>query len=603
MSSGTRFTARCSTGGCIPLAEWSFTAPWRRVWNVCTHPLIRKWRPNSLCIVKKAVTTSALFDISSSRARTRHSVMLTGNPLQCWNTRVISCPGSRAIADRNSIWRSSKESAIRITRWATWSGRLQCTIAMATRAAEAGVLAAQANAMICLPHTAESIPFFLRAIELDPKLVRRTPPCRGYTATLARRTVRRNTRSWPTSCGGTSAIVSACPSLISTMIRVTGDQLRATETLEEWKRAYPTEFQPVNGLTLIHNFLGDFKRAIEEGHEAVKRNPFHGYPYSNLAHAYRGIGRFDDARKTAERAVALDIETLPIRRLLYQLAVLAGDEEAAGRHLDWCRDKPREYDMIGARAQAAGYFGKVREARQLYEDTALMAERRNLADAGNGHLAWATWMEVAYGNMSTALQEARRVLSHSPSYDPRLRAALTLALTGYPGDAQAIAGESSSSNPEHTIVNSVLVPIVRAGIELSHSRPARAIEELRIVAPYELGFVAVLAPIYLRAQSYLMQGSSLQAAAEFQRLLDHRGSDPFSPFYAVAPVGMARALAMAGDVAGSLLAYEQFFRGWAGADPDVPVLLEARKEYDLIKHGGGRKGKLPRTKTARRLAS
>src|SRR5262249_42748298 len=103
---------------------------------------------------------------------------------------------------------------------------------------------------------------------------------------------------------------------------VTGDQTLASETLEEWKRTYPDEFQPVNSLALIHNFLGRFDRAVAEGLEAVKRNPSHGFPYSNLAHAYRGAGRFDDARKTAERAVALNIETLPTRRLLYQLAVI-----------------------------------------------------------------------------------------------------------------------------------------------------------------------------------------------------------------------------------------------------------------------------------------
>src|SRR5262249_29431353 len=244
---------------------------------------------------------------------------------------------------------------------------------------------------------------------------------------------------------------------------VTGDQLRATKALEEWKQAFPNEFEPVNGLTLIHNFLGNFERAIEEGTEAVKRNSAHGYPYSNLAHAYRGMGQFDDARKTAERAVALNIETLPTRRLLYQLAVLARDEEATARHLNWCRDKPREYDILGARAQVAGYFGKVREARQLYKDTALMAEQRNLPDVGNSHLAWATWMELAYGNIHRAVQDARRVLATNSSYDSRLRAALTLALTGHADDASAIASELGNSNPEHTIINSVLVPTVRAG--------------------------------------------------------------------------------------------------------------------------------------------
>jgi DNA-binding winged helix-turn-helix (wHTH) protein/tetratricopeptide (TPR) repeat protein len=455
---------------------------------------------------------------------------------------------------------------------------------MATRAAEAGLLGAQTSALISRILTAEAIPFFVRAIELDPKLVPAYTSLSRIYSTLGETD---RGKEYAKAAYELRDQVDDDRERLSITYQyhyeVTGDQARAIETLEQWKQAFPTEFQPVNGLSLIHNFFGNFERAIEEGKESIKRNSSHGYPYSNLAHAYRGIGRFDDARKTAERAVALNIETLPTRRLLYQLAVLAADEEAANRHLDWSRDQPREYDVIGARAQVAAYFGKVRESRQLYEQAALMSERRNLSDVGTNHLAWATWMELAYGNIPRGRQEARRVLARNPSYDPRLRAALTLALTGNPDDAKAITDELATRNPEHTLLGSILVPIVRAGIELSRNRPKRAIEELRVVAPYEVGFVAVLAPIYLRAQSYLMLGSASAAAEEFQRLLDHRGSDPFSPFYAVAPLGLARALAIAGDLAGSAQAYEQFLLGWSDADSDIPVLVEAQREYDRLK--------------------
>ena len=174
----------------------------------------------------------------------------------------------------------------------------------------------------------------------------------------------------------------------------TGDQARATETLEEWQRRFPLEFQPVNSLALIHNFLGQLSEsAVEAGAESVKRDPSHGYPYSDLAHAYRGLGRFDEARKTAERAVALEIETLPTRRLLFQLALLAGDEQDAAAHLEWAKDKPREFDIIGAKGQAAGWAGRVREARHLYEDAARMADLRDLPEVGTSHLAWATSMD------------------------------------------------------------------------------------------------------------------------------------------------------------------------------------------------------------------
>src|SRR5262249_5477239 len=270
------------------------------------------------------------------------------------------------------------------------------------------------------------------------------------------------------------------------------------------------------------------------------------------------------------------------RRLLYQLAVIGGDAREAAQHIEWARDRPREFEVIGAQAQVAGYSGRVREARRLYEETARIAEARNLPDVGTAHLAWATWMELAYGNTARALEDAHRVLTRNPSYDPQLRAALTLALTGCVDEAENIAAPLARMNPTHTFINSVLVPIVDAGVELGRERPLRAIEQLETVAPYELGFVAVLAPLYLRAQSYLKLGGGLEAAAEFQRILDHRGSDPFSPFCAVASLGLARGRAMTGDLIRSQKAYEQFLADWTEADPDIPVLLEAREEYGRL---------------------
>jgi len=207
-----------------------------------------------------------------------------------------------------------------------------------------------------------------------------------------------------------------------------------------------------------------------------------------------------------------------------------------------------------------------------------MAEQRDLADVGTSHLAWATSLELAYGNTEQAVQLARRVLSRNPSYDPRLRAALVLGITGSGLEAEGIANEVASANPEHTLINSVLVPIVRAAVELGRQLPARAIEHLENVAQYELGFIAALIPVYLRARSYLMLRSAARAAGEFQRLLDHRGTDPFSPFHAAASVGLARALALAGDAEGSRGVYEQFLGRWGRADADVPILREAREE-------------------------
>jgi DNA-binding winged helix-turn-helix (wHTH) protein/tetratricopeptide (TPR) repeat protein len=429
----------------------------------------------------------------------------------------------------------------------------------------------------------ESIALFQRAVELDPRFASAYASLSTIYSNLgeADRAVQYAQRAYEHRDR-----VSARERLSITYQyydQVTGDLARATEALEVWKQSFPREYQPVNSLALIHNFLGRFERAVEEGHEAIRRNPSHGFPYSNLANAYRGLGRFDEARRTAERAVALRIETLPTRRLLYQLAVMAGDEAAAAQQLEWARNKAREFDMVGVRAQAAAFGGRVREARELYEQTLQMAERAGLPDVGTGHLAAAMSMDLAYGNLAQAAQEARRILTRRPSFDPKLRAALGLARTGATAEAEAIAGELVRAHPEHTTITLILAPMVRAAVELRRQRPERTIDQLRACAPYELGFIAALRPLDQRGRAYLMQGAGREAAREFQRIIDHRGVDPFSPFYATAPLGLARARALVGDAKGSLQAYEEFLAQWAEADPDVPLLLDARREYGDLK--------------------
>jgi DNA-binding winged helix-turn-helix (wHTH) protein/tetratricopeptide (TPR) repeat protein len=455
--------------------------------------------------------------------------------------------------------------------------------AMATRAAEAGLLTVQANALMRLAHSAEAIPFFLKAVELEPNFASAYVSLSRIYSNLGEVERAKQYAKQAYELREHATERERLSIVYQYHYEVTGDQARATDILETWKRSFPDEFQPANSLAIIHNLLGDFERAIQEGKEAVRRNPSHGFPYSNLAHAYRGIGNFVEARTTAERAVEKNIETLPTRRLLYQLAILEDDQDDAKRHLESCRDKPREFEIVAARAQVAACSGKLSEARQLYEQTAVMADARCLADVGSSHLACATWIDLAFGNTEQARDGLRRVLARNPGYDPRLRVALTLAMTGSPEEAEAAAHEETRANPEHTIINSVLVPIVRAGIALAKGRPEQAIEELRVVAPYEYGFCAVLAPLHLRAQAYVILGSLPEAVNEYERIIDHRGSDPFSPFYPAALVGLARTHALAGNKTASLRAYEQFLIDWSEADPNIPMLVTSRQEYDRLK--------------------
>ena len=428
----------------------------------------------------------------------------------------------------------------------------------------------------------EAIPLLLRAIELDSGFASAYTVLSNAYSNLGEE---ERAKDYARKAYQRRASVSERERLFITYQyhdRVTGDQLKAIRALEVWKQSFPREFPPVNSLAFIDNVLGRFEQAVLEGEEAVRRNPSHGFPYSNLAQAYRGLGRFDDARRIAQRAVDLKIETLPTRRLLYLLAVVDGDSGAAARQLEWARGRTREFDMVGAQAQVAAYAGRLRDARQLYYQAMRMAQAANLGEVAIGYQARVGWMEAIYGNGDRASTIATQVLSHDTNDEARLVAASTLALSGAAADAERIADEVARANPEHTLINAVWVPIVRASVALARNEPRRAIEQLNIAGPYETGLAAALAPLYLRGQAFLLQGDAARASGEYQRILSHRGTDLFSPLHAVALLELARSQARAGDTTSSRRSYERFMDQWRHADAETTLLHEAQAEYDRL---------------------
>ena len=359
--------------------------------------------------------------------------------------------------------------------------------------------------------------------------------------------------------------------------RVTGDQLKASEALDVWKSAYPRDYRPPNALAVLLNRSGDYTRAIAEAEEASRRNPAHSFPYSNLAFAYRGAGRFEEARRVAEGAVQKGIETLPTRRLLYQLAEMRGDDAAARAQLDWARPRSRGFDLTGAHAQVEAYRGRMADARELYEQTVTLASRNAFSEVGVGYEAQYALTEALFGNRAAAIESARRVPG-SVTYAPRARAATALAIAGDTAGAEAILRGLRALRPDDTLLHTAYLPVAEAALFLARSKPADAIEVLRRATPYEHGTVAALMPMYFRGEARLQSGDAENAVKDFQDVLDHRGAEPFSPVLPLAQLGIARALNRLGDSAGSARAYSQLLAVWQNADADVPVVKIARTE-------------------------
>ena len=360
--------------------------------------------------------------------------------------------------------------------------------------------------------------------------------------------------------------------------RVEGDQLKARETLEVWKRTYPRDYRPANALAVLLNRVGEYTAAANEAEEAMRRNPAHAFPRSNLAYAYRNVGRLADARKVAEDAIAQKLETIPMRRLLYQIAELQGDKALANQQIDWAAGHRRNFDLTGARAQVAAYHGRIDEARRLYAETLAAATERGFPQVASGYAAQKAFAEVLYGYRGSAIEEARTVLRSATAYEPRIRAATALALAGHPDEAETLVRRLRGVRPKDTLLQNAYLPVAEASALLARKHADAAIEALRRAAPYEHGTVAALLPMYLRGLARLSVGAADDAVQEFERVLTYRGADPFSPVVALAQLGLARAHTARGAAAQAQAAYQALLTTWAEADADLPMLRQLRGE-------------------------
>jgi tetratricopeptide (TPR) repeat protein len=266
---------------------------------------------------------------------------------------------------------------------------------------------------------------------------------------------------------------------------------------------------------------------------------------------------------------------------------MQGDTAAMQRHTEWANGTADEDWMLWFQAQAHAFAGKLQSSRELYRRADAIAERRHATGFQQLLVANEALTEAGFGNYRKAREGATRALGIKA--DPSGPAiGLAFAFAGDVPSADAFVTDMVKRRPTDTLVNNVTAPSIRAAIELSRNNPARAIELLQPVAPYEYGTGpgtggAGASVIYLRGQAYLRARQGTEAVAEFQKILDHRGVIAVNPVYALAHLGVARGAALAGDIAKSRRAYQDFLALWKDADPDIPVLQQAKAEYVKLK--------------------
>ena len=235
--------------------------------------------------------------------------------------------------------------------------------------------------------------------------------------------------------------------------------------------------------------------------------------------------------------------------------------------------------MLQDQALAVAFSGKLQEARKFFKQSIELSQRRNFTEAAAATISVEAVVEATFGNTRKARERAHAALSLAPGRPLQAYTALALARSGALGRAERLADDLAQRFPTDTLLNARDLPTLRAAIEIQRNNPARAVELLQSATPYELGWFGMFNAMYTRGQAYVQAGQGTEAAAEYQKILDHRGVAPLSPQYPLAYLGLARAHALAGDTAGARRAYQDFLALWKDADPDIPILQEAKAEY------------------------
>ena len=348
--------------------------------------------------------------------------------------------------------------------------------------------------------------------------------------------------------------------------QVSGETEKALSIYQTGARDFPRDWQCHSEMSFLLADIGEFEKAVSEGEQAVALGPKMEAAHRNLIRAYMSLDRFSDAKGACVLARGQGLDGPVLHSRCLEIALRAGDEQAVQKETQWFAGKPEEYLALGLEAQAADVGGRRHEARELYRRAAAVALRRELPDVAAGFDEANALAAAVAGDCQTV----RRAM----------RPALALALCGDSGAAERFIGEESKTLPNGTIWNAVQIPAIRAAIEVRRNRPAAAIGLLAAAAPYERAFPEVA---WLRGEAYLSMRRESDAAAEFRKVVDHRGAT-WGNFYAVSWAGLARAYALEGDGDASVKAYEQFLALWNNADADLPLLQRVREEYSRQKY-------------------
>jgi tetratricopeptide (TPR) repeat protein len=428
-----------------------------------------------------------------------------------------------------------------------------------------------------------AIPFFKRAIELDP----------NFAMAYARLGI----SYWNQGQAGLASVSTqqayALRDRVSERERfyidshyfdlVTGEEPKAMQVYELWRQTYPNDVVPYANLVVIYRNLGQIERSLKEALEQLRLEPDSANAYGNVASTYRNLNRFEEAKHSLDDAAAHHFETDLLVLNRYLLAFLMDDANEMQRIVAAAADKRGEADEIfQTQADTEAYHGRFRRAHEWMRRAVEAAQNNGDAETAASYYLDTALEEAEAGNVEQARREINAGLALAVNRDLQVEAALALSRAGDVVRSRAMIDDLRKKHPSDTLLNSLWVPTIEASLELQQGNHVRALDLLQTALPYELSsgiWGSVMYAAYVRGQACLMAHDPKQAAIEFQKIADHRGLVINRMVGALAHLGLGRAYAMAGEQEKARTAYQDFLGLWKEADPEVPILKQAKAEY------------------------
>jgi tetratricopeptide (TPR) repeat protein len=359
---------------------------------------------------------------------------------------------------------------------------------------------------------------------------------------------------------------------------VTPSPDRQIELLSQITKTWPRYYTAWHNIGLAYNLVGQHEKALEAYQVAMRLYPS-TLGFNNLALTFLSLNRFAEAKQVCSQAAQKGMDSANCHRTLYYVALMNGDVAAMQQQLDWAAARPDQYDFLTWQANTAAFRGQLHRERELRLRSMEYHLGRNVRGRAADSIGALAWDEAFFGQCRQAQQDAPK----EREIRPAATVANMLFVTTRCGDSarvDSLAAEAVKAAPENTRVNGAWIPCLRA---LAAARGHRSVDLSLVRGPNPLGAVPGMDLDYCRGEVFLSQNQPGDAAAQFQHILDHRGWAPAHPDYPAAHLGLARAAVQANDLPKARKFYQDFFALMKDADQDLPLLLDARREYDKLR--------------------